>query len=250
MCTVKVFPPVKFDRAIPKGADEAACRSRPDNPRAAASIPLQGWHFDNYLWRLDFFAAPFVLGAVVEAVGLADAPCIVFGEGVSGPEFVHFAARTAPDHEETRQAAERGNQQGETAELPVRGGGTAVVAGCPGDMIGIHRNGCSKGQRLRIAVRRPGTSCASGGFAQPAGFSCADGAKAPRGRSNKVRSEQPQILPSEKRRTCRVCVSEPPSRGRRCGQPLLQGRTCSGRLLACNAVQPRHRDMRKTLQCV
>jgi hypothetical protein len=55
MCTLEVFPPVKFDRAIPKGTDEEVCRSRLDNPRAAEPIPLERYHFDNYLWRLDFF---------------------------------------------------------------------------------------------------------------------------------------------------------------------------------------------------
>jgi hypothetical protein len=53
ICTLKNFPPVKFDRFIPKGDQEEACRTRLDEPAAAERIPLSEYHFDNYLWRLD-----------------------------------------------------------------------------------------------------------------------------------------------------------------------------------------------------
>ena len=55
ICTLRAFPPIKYDRAIPAGQQEEICRSRLDNPVAAEIIPLEGYHFDNYLWRLDFF---------------------------------------------------------------------------------------------------------------------------------------------------------------------------------------------------
>jgi hypothetical protein len=50
---LKNFPPVKFDRFIPKGTQEEVCRSRLDRPVSAERIPLAEYHFDNYLWRLD-----------------------------------------------------------------------------------------------------------------------------------------------------------------------------------------------------
>ena len=53
ICTLKNFPPVKFDRFIPQGTQEEACRTRLDEPAAAERIPLCEYHFDNYLWRLD-----------------------------------------------------------------------------------------------------------------------------------------------------------------------------------------------------
>jgi len=53
VCTLKNFPPIKFDRFIPKGTQEEACRTRLDEPAAAERIPLSEYHFDNYLWRLD-----------------------------------------------------------------------------------------------------------------------------------------------------------------------------------------------------
>ncbi len=53
VCTLKNFPPVKFDRFIPKGDQEEVCRTRLDEPAAAERIPLSEYHFDNYLWRLD-----------------------------------------------------------------------------------------------------------------------------------------------------------------------------------------------------
>jgi len=53
VCTMKNFPPVKFDRFIPQGTQEEACRTRLDEPAAAERIPLFEYHFDNYLWRLD-----------------------------------------------------------------------------------------------------------------------------------------------------------------------------------------------------
>jgi len=55
VCTLKSFPPIKFDRAIPAGTQEEVCRTRLDEPAAAEIIPLAEYHFDNYLWRLDFF---------------------------------------------------------------------------------------------------------------------------------------------------------------------------------------------------
>jgi hypothetical protein len=53
ICTLKNFPPVKFDRYIPTGTQEVVCRTRLDRPSAAERIPLSEYHFDNYLWRLD-----------------------------------------------------------------------------------------------------------------------------------------------------------------------------------------------------
>jgi hypothetical protein len=53
VCTLKSFPPVKFDRFIPQGDQVEACRTRLDEPAAAERIPLSEYHFDNYLWRLD-----------------------------------------------------------------------------------------------------------------------------------------------------------------------------------------------------
>ena len=53
VCRLKNFPPVKFDRFIPKGTQEEVCRSRLDRPVSAERIPLAEYHFDHYLWRLD-----------------------------------------------------------------------------------------------------------------------------------------------------------------------------------------------------
>ncbi|MBN2493366.1 MAG: hypothetical protein JXR96_02145 [Deltaproteobacteria bacterium] len=55
VCTLKDFPALKFDRPIPAGAQQEVCRSRLDEPVAAEPVPLSEYHFDNYLWRLDFF---------------------------------------------------------------------------------------------------------------------------------------------------------------------------------------------------
>lgn len=55
VCTLKRFPAEKFDRYIPAGQQEAVCLNRRDDPIAAEPIPLEEFHFDNYLWRLDFF---------------------------------------------------------------------------------------------------------------------------------------------------------------------------------------------------
>jgi hypothetical protein len=55
VCTLKRFPAEKFDRYIPAGQQEEVCRNRLDVPIAAELIPLEEYHFDNYLWRLDFF---------------------------------------------------------------------------------------------------------------------------------------------------------------------------------------------------
>ena len=55
VCKLKEFPPVKIDRYIPAGTQEEVCRSRLDDPIAAETIPLAEYHFDHYLWRLDFF---------------------------------------------------------------------------------------------------------------------------------------------------------------------------------------------------
>jgi hypothetical protein len=55
VCKLKDFPTEKLDRAIPAGTQPEVCRSRLDNPVAAEPIPLDEYHFDNYLWRLDFF---------------------------------------------------------------------------------------------------------------------------------------------------------------------------------------------------
>jgi len=53
ICRLKNFPPVKFDRFIPKGTQEEVCRSRLDRPVSAERIPLAEFQFDHYLWRLD-----------------------------------------------------------------------------------------------------------------------------------------------------------------------------------------------------
>jgi hypothetical protein len=55
VCTLKRFPAEKFDRYIPAGQQEAVCLNRRDDLIAAEPIPLEEFHFDNYLWRLDFF---------------------------------------------------------------------------------------------------------------------------------------------------------------------------------------------------
>jgi len=55
ICKLKEFPEEKFDRFIPAGTQEEVCRTRLDEPAAAETIPLDRYHFDNYLWRLDFF---------------------------------------------------------------------------------------------------------------------------------------------------------------------------------------------------
>lgn len=55
ICMMKDFPAKKIQRYIPKGEQEVVCDSRLANPRAAEAIPLAEYHFDNYLWRLDFF---------------------------------------------------------------------------------------------------------------------------------------------------------------------------------------------------
>ncbi len=55
VCTLKDFPNEKFDRYIPAGTQEDACRNRHDEPTAAEPIPLAEYYFDNYLWRLDPF---------------------------------------------------------------------------------------------------------------------------------------------------------------------------------------------------
>jgi hypothetical protein len=55
VCKLAEFPVEKFDRAVPRGTQPEACRTRLDYPAAAAPIPLDEYAFDNYLWRLDFF---------------------------------------------------------------------------------------------------------------------------------------------------------------------------------------------------
>jgi hypothetical protein len=55
ICMLKDFPSEKFERAIPIGQQESVCINRLDDPTAAETIPLSEYHFDNYLWRLDFF---------------------------------------------------------------------------------------------------------------------------------------------------------------------------------------------------
>ena len=55
ICTLKQFPPVKFQRGIPISTREQVCLSRLDTPRAETPLPLSEYHFDNYLWRLDFY---------------------------------------------------------------------------------------------------------------------------------------------------------------------------------------------------
>jgi hypothetical protein len=55
ICKLKDFPTEKADRYIPEGTQPEVCRSRLDNPVAAETIPLDEYHFDHYLWRLDFF---------------------------------------------------------------------------------------------------------------------------------------------------------------------------------------------------
>ncbi|RLB58058.1 MAG: hypothetical protein DRI34_06050 [Deltaproteobacteria bacterium] len=55
VCTLRRFPEHKYDRHIPAGTQEEVCRNRLDDPVAAEPIPLEEYHFDNYLWRLDFF---------------------------------------------------------------------------------------------------------------------------------------------------------------------------------------------------
>jgi hypothetical protein len=55
ICTLKLFPAVKFKREIPVGEQEVVCSSRLQNPRAAEPIPLAQYDFDFYLWRLDFY---------------------------------------------------------------------------------------------------------------------------------------------------------------------------------------------------
>jgi hypothetical protein len=55
ICKLKEFPQEKYDRSIPAGTQQEVCRTRLDEPAAAETIPLGQYHFDNYLWRLDFF---------------------------------------------------------------------------------------------------------------------------------------------------------------------------------------------------
>ena len=55
ICTLKKFPTEKYDRYIPEGTQTEVCRNRLDKPVAAEIIPLDEYHFDFYLWRLDFF---------------------------------------------------------------------------------------------------------------------------------------------------------------------------------------------------
>ena len=55
VCTLKEFPAEKFERYIPLGQQESVCTNRLGEPTAAETIPLSEYHFDNYLWRLDFF---------------------------------------------------------------------------------------------------------------------------------------------------------------------------------------------------
>ncbi|NOZ87460.1 MAG: hypothetical protein GXP49_14550 [Deltaproteobacteria bacterium] len=55
ICKLKQFPPVKYDRPIPKGTQEEICKNRLGDPVAENTIPLSEYYFDNYLWRLDFF---------------------------------------------------------------------------------------------------------------------------------------------------------------------------------------------------
>jgi hypothetical protein len=55
VCKLKEFPAKKIHRYIPAGSQTEVCRTRLDDPAAAETIPLAEYHFDNYLWRLDFF---------------------------------------------------------------------------------------------------------------------------------------------------------------------------------------------------
>ena len=55
VCTLYDFPEVKFDRPIPAGDHQEVCRTRMDEPATDEPIPLEVFHFDNYLWRLDPF---------------------------------------------------------------------------------------------------------------------------------------------------------------------------------------------------
>jgi len=55
VCILREFPAEKIDRPIPAGTQQEVCRTRLDEPAAAEPIPLAEYHFDNYLWRLDFF---------------------------------------------------------------------------------------------------------------------------------------------------------------------------------------------------
>jgi len=55
VCTLKEFPAEKFERYIALGQQESVCENRMGDPTAAETIPLAEYHFDNYLWRLDFF---------------------------------------------------------------------------------------------------------------------------------------------------------------------------------------------------
>ncbi len=55
VCILKQFPLEKIDRFIPAGTQQEVCRNRLDVPCAAEPIPLPEYHFDHYLWRLDFF---------------------------------------------------------------------------------------------------------------------------------------------------------------------------------------------------
>jgi hypothetical protein len=55
VCKLAEFPEEKFDRLVPQGTQPEVCRTRLDEPAAAAPIPLDVYAFDNYLWRLDFF---------------------------------------------------------------------------------------------------------------------------------------------------------------------------------------------------
>lgn len=55
VCTLKSFPPVKFDKYIPAGTQPEVCRNRLDQPVAAEPIPLDEYYLDHYLWRMDFF---------------------------------------------------------------------------------------------------------------------------------------------------------------------------------------------------
>ena len=55
ICTLKVFPPLKYDRHIPADPQEGVCINRLGKATAAEPTPLSNYAFDNYLWRLDPF---------------------------------------------------------------------------------------------------------------------------------------------------------------------------------------------------
>ena len=55
ICTLKEFPPLKYDRHIPADPQEGVCINRLGKATAARPTPLSNYAFDNYLWRLDPF---------------------------------------------------------------------------------------------------------------------------------------------------------------------------------------------------